>query len=57
MIEFEEKKEIKQSKEELLDCIKNLMGAFDTPIARRKIDSEFSNEVRKLAREILDLNK
>lgn len=35
--------------------IKTLLGAFDTPIARRQIDSDFANEVRISARATLSL--
>lgn len=45
-----------QSKEELLECIQNLMGAFDTPIARRLIKGNFSEEARKIGRQILESN-
>ncbi len=44
------------SKEELLDCIKNLMGVFDSPIGRRKMSDEFSEEARKIGRDILERN-
>jgi hypothetical protein len=47
---------IKQSKKELFECIQNLMGVIDTPVARRRINDDFSNEVRKLAREIIQSN-
>lgn len=43
------KKDIK----ELLECIQNLMGFFDTPIARRKMQSKDCEEVRKIGREVL----
>jgi len=38
---------------ELLDCIENLMGVFDTPITRAKIKGTFANEVREMGRELL----
>ncbi len=47
---------IVQSKKELLECIQNLMGVFDTPYARFKIKGEFADEVRKIARQILESN-
>jgi hypothetical protein len=47
---------IPQSKEELLDCIHNLMGCFDSPIARRAISNDFANEAREIGRKILDSN-
>jgi len=42
-----------KERQELLDCIHNLMGFFDTPIARLKMPSEDCEEVRKIAREVL----
>ena len=45
---------ISPSNKELKDCVQNLMGVFDTPIARRKLQSEFIDEVRKNGREILE---
>lgn len=39
---------------ELLDCIHNLMGIFDTPIARRAISSDMAEEVRSIGRKILE---
>lgn len=48
--------EIPQSKEELLDCIHNLMGIFDTPIARRAIQGDLAEEARAIGREILEKN-
>jgi hypothetical protein len=43
----------KENFNKMLECIENLMGSFDTPIGRRKINDEFSNEARINAREIL----
>lgn len=40
-------------KKELIECIQNLMGAFDTPVARLKMGGEFSEEVRRLSRATL----
>jgi len=40
-------------KQELLDCIHNLMGFFDTPIARLKMDSKDCEEVRQIGRTVL----
>lgn len=51
-----EKVEILQTKEELLECIQNLMGVFDTPISKRLIKSEFAEEVRKNGRNIIESN-
>jgi hypothetical protein len=44
------------TKEELLDCIQNLMGVFDTPLARLRMKGEFADEVRKIGRQILETN-
>jgi hypothetical protein len=43
-----------KERKELLECIHNLMGLFDTPIARRKLPSEDCQEVRKIGREVLE---
>lgn len=48
--------DIPQSKKELLECIQNLMGVFDTPISRRAINHNFAEEVRKIGRQILETN-
>ncbi|MFA7307580.1 MAG: hypothetical protein WC026_13010 [Hyphomicrobium sp.] len=48
---------IPQYKEELLECIQNLMGVFDTPISRRQVSGKFVEEARKIGREILESNK
>ena len=42
------------TRKELIDCIKNLMGVFDTPVARRLMASDFSNEVRQIGRDVLE---
>lgn len=47
---------IPQSKKELLDCIQNLMGCFDTPLARKRISNDFCDEARKIGRDILESN-
>ncbi len=47
---------IKESKEELLDCIHNLIGVFDTPVARMKLNNDFTNEARNIGRTILENN-
>ena len=39
---------------ELIEALQNLMGAFDTPIARKKITGEVPEQARKEAREILE---
>lgn len=41
---------------ELLDCIENLMGVFDTPVVRMKIKGTFATEAREVGREILNKN-
>jgi hypothetical protein len=48
----EERTELNPDKE-LLDCIHNLMGYFDTPIARLKMQGEDCEAVRKIGREVL----
>lgn len=40
-------------KAKMLECIHNLMGVFDTPIARRKVSGEIAEEAREMGREIL----
>jgi|GEM_PF-5221088 len=44
---------LKYPKEELLDCIQNLMGLIDTPIARKKICGEFADEARGIGRDVM----
>ena len=39
---------------DLLDCIHNLMGIFDTPMARRHINNSFAEEARQIGRTILE---
>lgn len=51
-----ENNNIPQSKEELLECIRNLMGVFDTPISRRRINNDFAIEARNIGRLILESN-
>ncbi len=48
--------EIKQTKEELLDCIHNLMALVATPIGRRKIKGKFAEEAREIAKKIMEDN-
>ena len=48
---------IKESKEELLECMQNLMGCFNTPIGRRVIDNEISREAIEIGNKILNNNK
>ena len=48
--------DICQSKTELLDCIKNLMGMFDNPLARLRMKGELVDEARKIGRDILNSN-
>lgn len=47
---------IKQSKEELLDCIHNLMGVFNSPIAKKRIAGSFADEAMQIADDILKSN-
>lgn len=42
---------------ELLECVQNLMGLFDTPIARRKLNVDTNHEAIKIGREILNVNQ
>lgn len=41
-------------KEELLDCIQNLIGVFDNPVSNAKISNSFANEAREQGRMILE---
>lgn len=43
----------KPTYKELLDCVHNLMGIFDTPMARIKINHSFAEEARQIGRDIL----
>lgn len=45
---------VSPSRQELIECVQNLMGAFDTPIARRKYTNDFIEEVRKNGCDIMD---
>ena len=45
------------TKEELVDCIRNLMGVLDTPVSRFRMKGDFVDEVRKNGRFILEKNK
>lgn len=47
---------ISQSKEELLDCIHNLMALVDTPLGRRQVKGKFADEAREIARKIMESN-
>lgn len=51
---MENNNKLTQEEKELLDCIHNLMGFFDTPIARMKLKGENYEEVRKTGRKILE---
>lgn len=42
-----------KEKQELVDCIHNLMGCFDTPIARRCISNDIADEARQIGRDIM----
>lgn len=48
--------EIHSTKKELLECVQNLMGVFDTPVSRRRITGNFAEEVRAIGRDILERN-
>ena len=39
--------------EELLEALQNMMGAFDTPIARRRIKGGFGDDARSEAKALL----
>jgi hypothetical protein len=45
------------SRKELVECIQNLMGIFDTPVARMRIKGEYADEARKIGRQILETNE
>lgn len=45
--------DIPVSKKELIECIQNLIGIFDNPIAKQKIDNDLANEAREIGRNIL----
>lgn len=49
-------KEIPQSKQELLDCIHNLIGVFDNPAVRLKYHNSFTEEAVQIGRQILESN-
>lgn len=53
---YPKEEEIQQSKVELLECIHNLMGVFDTPVARLKLKNSFTEEIRAQAKKILEKN-
>lgn len=48
--------EITTSKKDLLDCIHNLMGIFDTPVGRRRFSDKMSEEIREIGRKIMNEN-
>lgn len=53
-VEIAIKKMNLNSYRELIEAIENMLGVFDTPIARKKITGDIANEARKQAREIID---
>jgi hypothetical protein len=58
IIELERKELIyAKEKQELLDCIVNLMAVIDTPVGRRHNQSQLADETRKIGREIIENNK
>ena len=42
------------TRQELIDCILNLIGCFDTPVSRMKISGEIPDEARKIGRDIIE---
>jgi hypothetical protein len=44
----------KPTYEELLDCVHNFVGIFDTPQARIHINSSMAEEARQIGRDILE---
>jgi hypothetical protein len=46
--------QLKADKEELKDAVRQMLSAFDSPIAHMRMKSEFANESRAFAREILE---
>lgn len=38
----------------LIDALKQMLGAFDNPVARRKLDDQWSNDSRKFAADIYE---
>jgi hypothetical protein len=47
-------KELSDKNQELLECVQNLMGVFDNPIARRRIEGNIVEEARMIGRNILE---
>jgi hypothetical protein len=46
--------QLKEDKEELKNAVRQMLSAFDSPIAHMRMKSEFANESREFAREILE---
>lgn len=45
---------VSPSRQELIDCVRNLMGVFDTPIARRRMEGKWVDEVRLNGRDVME---
>lgn len=45
--------ELKTERDQLREALAFMLNIFDTPIARRRIDSEYADEARVMAREAL----
>jgi len=43
--------------DELTDALHNMLGIFDTPVARMKMQGDFEDEARKIAREVFERAK
>ena len=41
---------------ELQEALENMLGAFDTPMSRCRENSEFANEARKQARDLIEMH-
>lgn len=42
------------TRKELVEALQNIMGVFDTPIARKKITGDIAEKARKQARQLLE---
>jgi hypothetical protein len=51
-VSSDERKMIEINLEEWKNCYAAFRGAFDTPLARRRFDDEFSEDARKRMRQI-----
>jgi len=50
---LKEGEEVIDEKTELLDCIQNFLGFFDTPIAKMKMESKDCELVRQIGRDLM----